>query len=102
MRLVDVMGEGLVAAERVVAVAQLEAAPVRRMVRAAPPDRVVVMTGGRKRLTAVVLDSGHVIITALELADWKKLLGFQPTLGESAWRFCGEMEVQDGSPGLEG
>lgn len=78
------MGEGLVAAERVVAVTQLEAAPVRRMLRAAAPDRVVVMTGGRKRLTAVILDSGHVVITALELAAWEKLLRFQPPVDESA------------------
>lgn len=69
---------GLIVTERIVAVALAEAAPVRRMLQTLPADRLISMTGGHKRQTAVVLDSGHIILAALTLEEWRKLLGACP------------------------
>ncbi|MBK8989890.1 MAG: DUF370 domain-containing protein [Chloroflexi bacterium] len=74
MKWVVVVGEGLIALERIVAVGRVEAMPMRRLLRALPPARLVSLTGGKKRETAVVLDSGHVVITAVPLAELHRRL----------------------------
>ncbi|MCP4426843.1 MAG: DUF370 domain-containing protein [Chloroflexi bacterium] len=68
------VGEGLIAVERIVAVGRATAAPMRRLIREAPATKVIVLTGGRKRETVVALDSGHVVITAVSLAELKRQL----------------------------
>jgi regulator of extracellular matrix RemA (YlzA/DUF370 family) len=74
MKWVVVVGEGLIALERIVAVGRVEAMPMRRLLRALPPTRLVSLTGGKKRETAVVLDSGHVVITAVPLDELHRRL----------------------------
>lgn len=74
MKWIVVVGEGLIALERIVAVGRVEATPMRRLLRALPPARLVILTGGKKRETAVVLDSGHVVITAVPLAELRQRL----------------------------
>ncbi len=69
-----ILNEGVIATSRVVAVGLVEAAPIRRLIQATPPSHVVVLTGGHKRQTAVVLNSGHVAITALSLSELTALL----------------------------
>ncbi|MCP4417891.1 MAG: DUF370 domain-containing protein [Chloroflexi bacterium] len=69
-----ILNEGVITTSRVVAVGLVEAAPIRRLIQATPPSHVVVLTGGHKRQTAVVLDSGHVAITALSLSELTALL----------------------------
>ena len=61
--------EGVVAIGRIVAIGQVEAAPIRRLIQATRPSHVVVLTGGRKRKTVLVLDSGHVVITPLTVTE---------------------------------
>jgi regulator of extracellular matrix RemA (YlzA/DUF370 family) len=46
-----------------------EAAPMRRLIQATQPSHVVVLTGGRKRQTVLVLDSGHLVISPLTVAE---------------------------------
>jgi regulator of extracellular matrix RemA (YlzA/DUF370 family) len=58
---------GLIALERVVAVGPAESAGMERLLRATPDDRLIILTGGRKRRSVLVLDSGHVVVTALTL-----------------------------------
>ncbi len=75
-RLLPIGKDGLIAIDRVVAVGWVKSAPMRRLLRATPPECVVVLTGGRRRQTALVLDSGHVVITPMtitELAHWLTL-----------------------------
>ncbi len=74
MKWVVVVGEGLIALERIVAVGRVDGLPMRRLLRALPPTRLVFLTGGKKRETAVVLDSGHVVITAMSLAELRRRL----------------------------
>ncbi len=62
------------AAERIVAVVMVDAAPIRRMLRMLPPEKVVTVTGGRQRKTAVLFDSGHMVITSLTLDEVQQLI----------------------------
>lgn len=65
MRVIDVGRGGVIVAERVVAVGRAESAPMRRLVQAVGPERVINLTFGRLRRAVVVLDSGHVALVAL-------------------------------------
>jgi regulator of extracellular matrix RemA (YlzA/DUF370 family) len=60
---------GLVAARRVVAMARTDAGGVARLMRDTPPERVIILTGGRKRRSVLILDSGHLVVTALSIAQ---------------------------------
>ncbi len=60
---------GVVQIERVVAVAPVESAPMKRLLAALPLEKIVVLTGGRRRRSVLVLDSGHVVVTALSVAE---------------------------------
>jgi regulator of extracellular matrix RemA (YlzA/DUF370 family) len=42
---------------------------MRRLLAALPRDKVITLTGGRRRMSVVLLDTGHAVITALQVAD---------------------------------
>lgn len=65
---------GFIQQDRIVTVAPANTAPLRRLLKAMPPELIIVLTGGRRRQTAVLLDSGHLILTALSLTEWQVLL----------------------------
>lgn len=65
---------GFIQKSRIVGVSRVKSAPIRRLIQATPTASIVVLTGGERRQTAVLLDSGHVIITALSLSEWQALL----------------------------
>ncbi len=56
---------GILAMDRVVAVARANSAPIRRLVEAVGRERVVDLTFGQPRRAVVVLDSGHVATVSL-------------------------------------
>jgi regulator of extracellular matrix RemA (YlzA/DUF370 family) len=56
---------GILAVDRVVAVAQAKSALIRRLVEAVGRERVVDLTFGQPRRAVVVLDSGHVVAVSL-------------------------------------
>lgn len=60
---------GLVALGRVVAVGPADSGGMARLLRTLPDDRIIVLTGGRKRRSVLVLDSGHVVVTALTVEE---------------------------------
>lgn len=65
MRVIDVGRGGAIVAGRVVAVGRAASAPMRRLVQAVGPERVINLTFGRPRQAVVVLDSGHIALVAL-------------------------------------
>lgn len=65
---------GFIQQERIVSIGSVVSAPMRRLIRATPHEALVVLTGGERRKTAVVLDSGHVVLTPLSLEEWGILL----------------------------
>lgn len=57
----------VIAAHRIIAVLAAESAPTRRLVRQAKEDgRVIDLTCGRKTRTAILMDTGHVALVALQ------------------------------------
>ncbi len=73
-RWVEIGRQGLVCVERIVSVGPAESAAMRRLLGATPLTHLVVLTGGRKRRTLLLLDSGHVVVTALEIGEVVALL----------------------------
>ena len=58
---------GVVAANRILAIVTPDSAPVKRMMRRASEDgRIVDMTYGRRTKAVIVLDTGHVVLAALQ------------------------------------
>ncbi len=60
---------GVVMADRVVAVGPVESAPIKRLLASLPLEKIVVLTGGRRRRSVLVLDSGHAVVTAMSVAE---------------------------------
>lgn len=65
----------LVAAPRVIAIVGPDSAPVRRLVADAR-DRATLIdaTGGRKTRSVLVMDSDHLVLSALPVEDLEKNL----------------------------
>lgn len=73
---------GAVAAERIVAVARPESAPVQRaMKRAAKAGTLVDLTFGRRMRAVIFMDSGHIVRVAISpetlQARWVESIGSQ-------------------------
>lgn len=67
MRLVNVGYGNVVVAERVVAVVGPAAAPIRRLRRkAGESNKLIDATEGRKTRSVIVLDSDHVLLSAVQ------------------------------------
>ena len=65
----------LVAAPRVIAVVSPESAPVRRLIADAR-DRATLIdaTSGKKTRAVLIMDSDHLVLSALTVADLEKSL----------------------------
>jgi len=58
---------GTVAVHRVLAIATPDSSPIKRMIKLANKEnRLINLTYGRKAKTVMVLDSGHVVLAALQ------------------------------------
>lgn len=58
---------GTVAVQRVLAIATPDSSPLKRMIKLANKEnRLINLTYGRKAKTVMVLDSGHVVLAALQ------------------------------------
>lgn len=69
MQLVNIGYGNLVSASRVIAVVSPDSSPVKRMVQDARKSGVLIdATLGRKTRGVLVMDSGHVILSALQTA----------------------------------
>ena len=69
MDITEIENQGLVMTKRIVAVGLADSAGGRRLISALPDHLVVNLTGGRKRQILIVLDSGHVVLSALPLSQ---------------------------------
>lgn len=65
---------GVVNGERVVTVGAANPAGMKRLLGAVPQEQIIDLTGGRRRQSLLVLDSGHVVISALSVAEVGGLL----------------------------
>ncbi len=66
---------GLITLDRIVAVARANSAPVKRLLEAAGPARVLNLTYGEPRQSVIVLDNGYLAVvtptpeTLMEMID---------------------------------
>lgn len=56
---------GVLAVDRIVAVAQARSAPIHRLAEAVGAKQMIDLTFGQSREAVVVLDSGHVVAVSL-------------------------------------
>lgn len=67
MQMVNVGFGNMVAAGRVVAIVSPDAAPIRRLVQDAREKRELVdATAGRRMRAVLIMDSGHILLSALQ------------------------------------
>jgi extracellular matrix regulatory protein A len=67
VRLVHIGYGSILAANRILAIISPESAPVRRMISQARDNGTLIdSTYGRKTKAVIVLDTGHVLIAALQ------------------------------------
>ena len=74
-RFIEIGSGNIVQATRVLCVAAADSAPIRRMITEAR-DRCVLIDccGGKKCRSVMIMDSDHVITSALEVAELKEAL----------------------------
>ncbi len=67
MQLLNVGYGNMISAERIIAIVSPEAAPVKRMVQAARERGMLIDAScGRKTKSVIVIDSDHVVLSALQ------------------------------------
>ena len=65
MKLADIGFGNLVNTDRIVAVVSADAAPTKRIISAAKEKNLAVdATCGKKTKTVIIMDSGHIILSA--------------------------------------
>ena len=75
MELLDIGFGNMVSADRLIAIVNPDSAPVKRIVQDARDRNMLIdATYGRRTKVVMVADSGHVILSAVEItADGKKV-----------------------------
>ncbi len=66
-KLLQVGRGGAIAPERVLAVARASSAPVKRLLEAAGPSRVLNLTYGEPRQSVVALDTGWLVLVSIPI-----------------------------------
>ena len=67
MQLVNIGFGNIVSAERIVAIVSPESAPIKRMVQEAKDNKTAVdATYGRRTRSVIIMDSGHVVLSAVQ------------------------------------
>lgn len=67
MKFINIGFGNMVAANRVVALASPESAPIKRLVQDAKDDgRVIDVTCGRRTRAVIITDSEHVLLSAIQ------------------------------------
>ena len=70
MQLINIGYGNMVAANRVVAVVSPDSAPVKRMVQDAKAKGLIIdATLGRKTRSVLIMDSGHIVLSAIQTAS---------------------------------
>lgn len=67
MQLINIGFGNIVSANRIIAIVSPESAPIKRIVQEAKDTRMAVdATYGRRTRAVVIMDSGHVILSAVQ------------------------------------
>lgn len=67
MNLVNIGFGNTVSAEKIVAIVNPDAAPIKRLIQEAKENKMAIdATCGRKTRAAIVTDSGHLVLSAIQ------------------------------------
>ena len=67
MQLINIGFGNIVSADRVIAIVSPESAPIKRIVQEAKENKTAVdATYGRRTRAVIIMDSGHVILSAVQ------------------------------------
>ncbi len=67
MQLINIGFGNIVSANRIIAIVSPESAPIKRMVQEAKDSKMAVdATYGRRTRAVVIMDSGHIILSAVQ------------------------------------
>lgn len=67
MQLINIGFGNIVSANRIVSIVSPESAPIKRMIQEAKDSKMAVdATYGRKTRAVIIMDSGHVILSAVQ------------------------------------
>ena len=67
MQLVNIGFGNIVSADKIVAIVSPESAPIKRMVQEAKDSKTAVdATYGRRTRAVLIMDSGHIILSAVQ------------------------------------
>jgi len=67
MQLINIGFGNIVSANRIIAIVSPESAPIKRIVQEAKDDGLAVdATYGRRTRAVIIMDSGHVVLSAVQ------------------------------------
>ena len=67
MRLINIGFGNMVSASRIITIVSRESAPIKRIIQdARDPGQLIDATYGRRTRAVIVMDSGHVILSAIQ------------------------------------
>lgn len=76
MKLVDVGFGSMISSQRLVALIGPDSAPVKRMIQEArEAGSLIDATYGRRTRSVLIMDSGHIILSALESGEVSERMG---------------------------
>jgi hypothetical protein len=83
IKLVNIGFGNIVAANRIVAIVSPESAPIKRIIQEAREKGVLIdATYGRRTRAVIVVDSGHVILSAVQPETVANRLSSKDTVNE--------------------
>lgn len=67
MQLINIGFGNMVSAERIISIVSPESAPIKRMVQEAKDEKTAIdATYGRRTRAVIIMDSGHIILSAVQ------------------------------------
>ena len=67
MKLLNIGFGNIIALDKVVAIVSTDSAPIKRMIQETKDSKMAIdATYGRKTRAAIIMDSGHIVLSALQ------------------------------------
>ncbi len=67
MKLINIGFGNIVSAERIISIVSPESAPIKRIIQEAKDSKMAIdATYGRRTRSVIIMDSGHVILSAVQ------------------------------------
>ncbi|MGE5403603.1 MAG: extracellular matrix/biofilm regulator RemA [Candidatus Saccharibacteria bacterium] len=85
IKLVNIGFGNIVAANRIVAIVSPESAPIKRIIQEAREKGILIdATYGRRTRAVIIVDSGHIILSAVQPETVANRLSVKESHGEEA------------------